>query len=347
MNNILIKNIYYMLVYAFQNVHEICNTTVETEAFDNIHDFFAVILSMAVSNQIKRGLYKEYIDKMDDLTCLKGKINFSSTIEEGALAKHHLICEYQEFTINTYVNQVLKTTMLLLLNKGDVKQYNKKVLKKCLVFFQEVDTLNPKSIRWKNITYHRNNATYKMLLNICYLIIEGLLLTTENGSTKLSKYIDDQQLHRLYEKFVLGYFQKEHPKLKATSSYINWNVENTTGLDLLPSMKSDIMLTYNDKTLIIDTKFYSHSMQEQYDKSSFISSNLYQIYTYVKNKDVDHSGSVSGMLLYAQTQNEITPNNTYNFSGNSISIKSLNLNADWSYIKNALDTIAIEFVTQS
>ena len=204
MNNIPIKNIYYMLVYAFQNLHEICNTTVRTETFDNIHDFFAVILSKAVSNQIKRGLYKEYVDEIDNLTCLKGKINFSSTIKEGALAKRHLICEYQEFTINTYVNQVLKTTMFLLLSKGDVKSYNKRGLKKCLVFFEEVDSLNPKSIQWNNITYHRNNVTYKMILNICYLIIEGLLLTTEDGSTKLTKYIDDQQLHRLYEKFVLG-----------------------------------------------------------------------------------------------------------------------------------------------
>lgn len=344
MNNILIKNIYYMLAYAFQNLHEICNLELATESFDNIHDFFSVILSKAVSNQIKRGLYKEYFDETDELNCLKGKVNFSATIKEGALARRHLVCEYQEFTINTYVNQILKTTMLLLLNKGDVKPYNKKVLKKCLIFFQEVDSLNPKSIKWKNITYHRNNATYKLLLNICYLIIEGLLLTTENGSTKLSKYIDDQHLHRLYEKFVLGYFQREYPYLHATSSLIDWNVQAEAGLNLLPNMKSDITLTFEDKTLIIDTKFYSHSMQKQYDKSSFISSNLYQIFTYVKNKDVDNSGRVSGMLLYAQTQDEITPHNTYNFSGNSISIKSLNLNTDWIYIKEVLDNIAIEFV---
>ena len=107
------------------------------------------------------------------------------------------------------------------------------------------------------------------------------------------------------------------------------------------------MLTYNDKTLIIDTKFYSHSMQKQYDKTSFISSNLYQIFTYVKNKDVSMSGNVSGMLLYAQTQDDVTPHSKYNFGGNSISIESLNLNADWYDIKNALDTIAIEFTKQA
>ena len=37
------------------------------------------------------------------------------------------------------------------------------------------------------------------------------------------------------------------------------------------------------KCLIIDAKFYSHTMQTQYEKKSFISGNLYQIFTYIKD----------------------------------------------------------------
>lgn len=52
----------------------------------------------------------------------------------------------------------------------------------------------------------------------------------------------------------------------------------------------------------------------QFDKHTLHSGNLYQIFTYVKNKEYemrekDHT--VSGMLLYAKTDEEIYPNNVY------------------------------------
>lgn len=45
-----------------------------------------------------------------------------------------------------------------------------------MLFFSNVDGVNPRKIQWSGIKYHRNNTTYKMLLNICYLVIEGMLI---------------------------------------------------------------------------------------------------------------------------------------------------------------------------
>ena len=54
----------------------------------------------------------------------------------------------------------------------------------------------------------------------------------------------------------------------------------------------------------------------------------------------DESFEVLGMLLYARTDEEILPNNTYKMSGNTISIKTLDLNQDFGLIKEQLDDIA-------
>jgi 5-methylcytosine-specific restriction endonuclease McrBC regulatory subunit McrC len=90
-------------------------------------------------------------------------------------------------------------------------------------------------------------------------------------------------------------------------------------------MKSDITLTNGDKTLIIDTKWYGHTMQtnSQYDSTTFISGNLYQIFTYVKNKDSAATGNVAGILLYAKTDEAITLDNDFSIGGNRISLKTL------------------------
>ncbi len=75
------------------------------------------------------------------------------------------------------------------------------------------------------------------------------------------------------------------------------------------------------------------------NKQTFHSNNLYQIFTYVKNKDRDNTGHVSGMLLYAKTDEEVTPDAEFNMGGNQISVKSLDLGKDFHAIVTQLNTI--------
>ena len=91
---------------------------------------------------------------------------------------------------------------------------------------------------------------------------------------------------RLYEKFILEYYSKECPHLKAEASEIKWALDDGVGT-MLPAMQSDIMLSKGNDVLIIDAKYYTHTTQTQYDKHTIHSNNLYQIITNVKNKDVE------------------------------------------------------------
>ena len=51
-----------------------------------------------------------------------------------------------------------------------------------MLFFSNVDTIDPTTIRWSAIRFQRNNNTYRMLISLCQLILEGMLLTLENTS---------------------------------------------------------------------------------------------------------------------------------------------------------------------
>ena len=107
-------------------------------------------------------------------------------------------------------------------------------------------------------------------------------------------------------------------------------------------MQSDITLTQGNRVLIIDAKYYTHTMQTQYDAHTLHSANLYQIFTYVKNRDMEFGGQpheVSGMLLYAKTDEMIQPDNIYQMSGNQISVKTLDLNQEFSEIAKQLNAI--------
>ena len=338
-NSIVISNIYYMLTYAFQVLRQSNYDEVASEPFDNIQDLFAAILSKGIAQQLKQGLHREYIEKTEDLSVMHGRIDINGTIRNLAQDRKLLSCEYDELSENNIFNQILKITALLLMKEDSVREESKTALKKEMLFFAGVDEIDPFLIRWDMLRFNRNNQSYRMLLSICQFVLEGLLLTTDEGTIKLARFLDEQRMCRLYEKFILEFYRKEVPQLKANASKIEWQLDDGMST-LLPTMQSDIMLTQGEKTLIIDAKYYSHATQVQYGKHTLHSSNIYQIFAYVKNRDVGNTGNVSGLLLYAKTDEEISPDMDVIMSGNRISAKTLDLNCDFSTISTQLKQIA-------
>ena len=332
-----IHNVYYMLSYAFQILNEQSYKNIATEQFHNTADLMAAILSKGIATQIKRGLGKEYILQREVLSTLKGKVDITESIKTQTILKKQMWCTYDEFSVNGTKNRIIKSTVELLLG-SDIPKHRKKELRKLMVFFSDVKNIDLHSVNW-NMKYDRNNKTYRMLISICYLVVNGLLQTNSEGNTKIMDFLDEQSMFRLYEKFILGYYKKHYTELSSSASRIPWSVDNTI---MLPVMQSDIHLQKNNTVLIIDAKYYSHTTQVKYDNHTLHSNNMYQIFTYVKNCDYafgEEDHKVSGMLLYAKTEEEIQPDNIYQMYGNQITVKTLDLNQKFDIIAKQLDDI--------
>ena len=69
------------------------------------------------------------------------------TIQNRLARKRVLTCEYNELSENNLLNQILKTTVMLLLRHARVSQEYKSDLKKEMLFFSNVDTIDPSTIR--------------------------------------------------------------------------------------------------------------------------------------------------------------------------------------------------------
>ena len=341
-----IKNIYYMLSYAFQSLQSQGLNEVEVETFDNVQKLCAEILIKGVNVQIKRGLGREYIPMTETLSGVKGKIDISDSIKTQSLLRRQVSCTYDDFSVNTTFNRIIKSTFLLLL-RADITASQKKEIRKLLVFFEGVIEIDIYNIDW-NYQYNRNNQTYQMLISICYLVIKGLLQTQSDGTVKLMDILDEQRMSRLYEKFILEYYKKHYPDLAPDSPRIDWQLDDDN-VSMLPVMKTDIVLQQGNHLLIIDAKYYSQATQVHFDAHTVHSGNIYQIFAYVKNKEAELIGvtdhSVSGMLLYAKTDEEIQPEGHYSMSGNRIDVQTLDLNQDFKMIAKQLNQIADSFIT--
>lgn len=339
---IRIQNVYHMLSYAFQILNAQGYKDVATEEFENTAELCAAILIRGTTLQLKRGLGREYRPRTETLSGIRGKMDISSSLKSQAFLKKQMVCTYDEFTVDSYMNRILKSTLMLLLRIG-ISPRQKKEIRKLLVFFAEVEPVNLYAVDW-HLRYDRNNQTYRMLISVCWLVVKGLLQTQADGSVKLMDFFDEARMSRLYEKFILEYYRKECPQLEASASQIPWVLDDGPGI-MLPIMQSDIMLSdkAHDRVLIIDAKYYSDTTQARFDAHTLHSGNLYQIFTYVKNKDAqlrNRQHTVSGMLLYARTDDAIQPACTYKMSGNRISVRTLDLNVDFHVIADQLKQIA-------
>ncbi len=339
---IYIKNIFYMLAYAFDSLGKPEYEDLEKENFENAQDLFAWILSVWIGQLRKKGFHREYVRRQEDLTTIRGKIDMPGSIRNKIARKQTLSCRFDELSENNILNQILKTTSMLLIRHGEVSNAHKDSLKTEMHYFTDVDVLEPSLIQWPT-RFQRNTEIYRLPIGVCKMVLQDMLLTTEKGDYRLMKEPSDLRMCRLYEKFILNYYAKHHSCLKPKSKQLTWALDADSE-NVPPTMQTDVYLEKGEDILIIDAKYYNSNTQVNHDKHSVHSGNLYQILTYVKNCQImNGKRRVSGMLLYAKTDEDIQPNEVYKIHGNQISVKTLDLNTPFNELARQLDGIAMEY----
>ena len=173
-----------------------------------------------------------------------------------------------------------------------------------------------------------------------------MLMSDEfTGGNKRIRHIefDERKVSKLYETFICAYYAR-HYNLGARAKEIDWALDEESdshNLGQLPSMRSDVTLTHGNRKLIIDAKFYKTAMQRYWSHTSVNSGNFYQIYAYVTNEQHNEpSSKVSGMLLYAKTNEEVLPDMKVTIAGHDLAARTLNLACPFKEIAVQLDSIA-------
>lgn len=335
-----VRNVYHMLAYAFRALDERGWGDFDAEEFENAADLSAAILCRGVDMQVKRGLGREYVDRTGALASPRGKVELSESLRARTLLRRQAVCTWAELSTDTPMNRILKSTMLLLL-RSDAAPERKRGLRRLLAYFGDVGEEDLSHIDW-GMRFDRTSRGYRMLMGACWLACNGLLQGKDKGGAHLVDFEDDQQMSRLYERFVLEYYRRERPDLEVGAPYVKWALDDGIR-DLLPAMKSDVTLSRGSDVLIVDCKYYAHDTQLHMGARTVHSHNLYQIFTYVKNRDADFRDEphrVSGMLLYARTDDEVQPDVTYQMSGNEVSVTTLDLGQEFEGIRAQLNAIA-------
>lgn len=342
-NNIPIRNIYYMLSYAYQTLNLSEYKQIGTEKFENVKELYTKILSIGIPALIRGGLSKDYISVEETSNVIKGKIDINSTIKKNTLVNKKVAVVYDEFSENILLNQIIKATLIYLSHSKKISRIMRRLFYGLLPYFTEVSDIELDLKLWKNVRYNRQNIRYQFIVDVCRYLYEQLLFDESSTSQMVKEVQDEQRLSSLYEKFIYAFFNRE-TKYNVSHPQIQWSVDDSF-TDALPIMQTDLVLQKDKKTLIVDAKFYSENMVARFEGGTAKqkSGNLYQIFTYINNWKKEPDENVAGMLLYAKTTALNQPNHIYHIKGNQIFVVSLDLQQKFSDIKENLLGYANQF----
>ena len=97
-------------------------------------------------------------------------------------------------------------------------------------------------------------------------------------------------------------------------------------------MTADVLLDCEDRRIILDTKFYSEALGGQYSTKKLHSSNLYQLLTYLRNRENagPPGGRHDGILLYPVVDQPIAVD--VRLEGFRIQARGIDLGQPWEGI---------------
>jgi 5-methylcytosine-specific restriction enzyme subunit McrC len=273
-----VRNLYYLLSYAWDYVRPEDAAMVTQADLGSVPDLLAHVLSRGVARLISRGLDRSYDRESAALRSVRGKIDPWLTHSTGLAAASMIYCHYDELSVDVLQNRLLKGTLRDVLQLRDL---DPGVRKDVELVFRKVEGIRVTRIEpraFGSVQVHRNNKAYAFLLGICRLLQEGLSVDSRSGRVRFAG-IGDERMSAIFEAFIRGFYARELEGWRVTRPRLQWHAAERVALSesLIPGMQTDVVLMSADRRVILDAKYYAKSFQERYGRKSVHSGNLYQI----------------------------------------------------------------------
>lgn len=333
-----IRNIYYLLTYAWDFVPEGGECDVAVESSPDLVNLFAVIFARGVRRLVRRGLDRSYVECTDEVSLLRGRIDFGESTKRQSQWRARMVCTFDELSADVLHNRILRATLDCLL-AAKLAPENRRALHLAREWLSHIRPITLNGALFRRVQLHRNNRHYRFLLSVCELLHKTLLPSETAGITRFRNFIRDEQvMPRLFEKFVF-HFARRHSQggNVMRAKRITWNGEAETedARALLPRMVTDVTIDWPLRKLILDCKFYREALSEHWGRYRLDSSHLYQLHAYLTNQAVIPGWEkCEGLLLYPAVAHRL--DHRYVLAGHSVRVASVDLDRPWDEIEAEL-----------
>lgn len=333
-----IRNLYHMLLYAWDLLEQGEAVDVSNIEGDHPIDLLAYVLIQTVEPILKQGLDRSYVSDVQTLPTIRGAIDFQATFASGALSRRELVCVSETLSPDAIHNQILKATLYQL----SLQQLSKKMHGEVMALLGRmgaVDNIRLSRKAFASVRLHRNTQRYALPVAVCRMLFDQLIVSEGAGTYTFASFLRDEvRMRRVFEHFVRNLLRRRLAvRYSVGGRRIDWAKMGGSSADLalLPTLNMDVLVERTGGTLIIDTKYTEKSLVERWTTARFRSEHMYQIFAYAENYAVINSGRVvSGMLLYPAIGSEW--HSQFELNGRTFHVATIGLDQDWSDVEASL-----------
>jgi 5-methylcytosine-specific restriction enzyme subunit McrC len=259
-----IGNIFRMLEYAYNlKSFQFLDGRADIESIEDLFEHLVSVLAKRVLDRARKGLYRDYLRRQEDLKYIRGKIMLMQSCRAIAKGSTTIECEYQEHTADLIDNQILAWTLYQLprfvLKRDDVRQQ----VRQAHYALAGAVAISPVCIQdCIARLYHRLNEDYKPLHSLCRFFLEQCGPSLKIGDHFMQPFT--LHMPNLFETFVAEWLRSNMD----SGMYISPQYEATLDDDGRFLFRIDLVLV-DEKTerilAVMDTKYKRESRPSEED----------------------------------------------------------------------------------
>jgi 5-methylcytosine-specific restriction enzyme subunit McrC len=334
-----IRNIYYLLLYAWNRLPEGKSIDVSGLESPDLPNLLTKVLLDGVRNLQRRGLDRGYIEHDEDLTRPRGRMCLADTLSRGLLSRVQVACHTDDLSYDVLHNRIIKSTLEQLARTREIDLAQRDALIATIRGLFEIASVTITASDFGRVQLHGNNAFYGLLMRVCALVYGALMPEPGEGRFRFRDVLaDPQTMGYIFQDFVRNFFSIEQARFSVKSEQINWPITPDVGQGhfLIPTMNTDVSLFDGNRTVIVECKWTTTTLQTYREAKRLRSEHLYQLSAYVRSHSRAKSDrkTVEGLLLYPLVDEPVDV--VVRVDGQWIRARTIDLSVDWEAIHDQL-----------
>jgi len=268
-----IDNIFRMLEYAYDlKIFSTLDELTECASMEDFYDRLARLLATQVLNRARKGFYRAYQPRHEQLPFIRGRLDFRVVCQRPWDPRP--ACHFEEHTADVAENRILAWTLRLILSCNFCTNRSLPLVRQAHQMLAGCLAIQPcDALECIGRTYNRLNYDYEPMHALCRFFLENCGPGHEAGNKKMIPFLINME--RLFELFVARWLEAHLPKKFLIRSQERIEVDPHINI----TFKIDISIfdmEANSYALVMDTK---------YKLGSPSTSDIQQVVAYAEAKD--------------------------------------------------------------